>query len=81
MSDYIHARPTPQPEGSHPLVVYLIDGSILPSEGKRIAVDRHVRMLLRDGDIQAYEPPTEASAPDSTPTKKHRAARAEEPTE
>ena len=88
MPDPIHIRPTPKPEGQRPLVVYLYDGTRLPAEGKRVVVDRHVRMLLKDGDVEKFtpeprkprEPKADATA-EPEPTKKPRAARAEEQSE
>lgn len=85
MPEFVYLRPRPQPEGSRALVVYLYDGKLLPAEGKRVAVDRHVRMLLRDGDVETFDPravaPANASAPEAQPTKSQRRVRAEEHTE
>ena len=76
MPKTIHIRPTPQPEGERPLVVYLINGAILPTEGRRVEVDRHVRMLLRDGDVE-----TKSTAPSNEPAPTHKPARAKEQSE
>ena len=51
----IHIRPTPI-DGPRARVVPLYDGTILPAEGRRVVVDRHVRMLLRDGDVEEFTP-------------------------
>lgn len=88
MPEFIYLRPVPQPEGRRPLVVYLYDGRLLPAEGKRVVVDRHVRMLLATGDAEAFEPapktpreapPAQPDAFEAPPTKSQRRVRAEEP--
>lgn len=88
MSEFIYLRPTPQPEGSRPLVVFLYDGRRLPTEGRRVVVDRHVRMLLRDGDVEEFAPQPSAAAeapqtkaPEAPTTKSTRSARTEESSE
>lgn len=55
----IHIRPTPI-EGPRPRVVPLHNGSLLPAEGKRCVEDAHVRMLLKHGDVEAFDPKTGA---------------------
>lgn len=76
MPEFQWLRPKPQPEGRRPLVVYLHNGTLLPAEGKRCTVDAHVRMLLRDGDVETYPDPDAAPAPE--PTKSSRRVREEE---
>lgn len=92
MPEFVYLRPTPQPEGQRPLVVFLYDGRRVPAEGRRVEVDRHVRMLLRDGDVEVFTPAPktpraaapvvtqQTDAPEAPPTKSQRRVRAEEPT-
>lgn len=75
MPKYVHIRPAPI-AGPRDRVVPLYDGTILPKEGKRVAEDRHVRMLLRDGDVEVFTPePRKARA-----TKADETAKTDEPT-
>lgn len=91
----IHIRPTPI-EGPRARVVPLHNGSLLPAEGKRVVADAHVRMLLKHGDVEEFNPetgeavvkapppapePEAAPAPEAQPTKSHRRVRGEEQSE
>lgn len=89
----IHIRPTPI-EGPRARVVPLHNGSLLPAEGKRVVADAHVRMLLKHGDVEEFNPgeavvkapppapePDDAPAPEAQPTKSHRRVRGEEQSE
>ena len=81
MPEFVYVRPTPQPEGMRALVVYLYDGRLVPAEGMRVIVDRHVRMLIATGDVELVdENSAQPSATADQPTKPQRkVSRAEEP--